>query len=35
MTFVGFVLRLWSKKARSIGLAFAVAVAVMAVVTPM
>jgi putative ABC transport system permease protein len=34
MTFFGFILRnLWSKKARSIGLAFAVAIAVMAVVT--
>ena len=34
MTFFGFILRnLWSRKARSIGLAFAVAIAVMAVVT--
>ncbi len=34
MTFFGLILRnLWSKKARSIGLAFAVAIAVMAVVT--
>jgi len=34
MTFLGFILRnLWSKKARSIGLAFAVAIAVMTVVT--
>jgi putative ABC transport system permease protein len=34
VTFVGLILRnLWSKKARSIGLAFAVAIAVMAVVT--
>ena len=34
MTFFGLIIRnLWSKKARSIGLAFAVAIAVMAVVT--
>ena len=34
MSFFGLVIRnLWSKKARSIGLAFAVAIAVMAVVT--
>src|ERR1035441_5275408 len=34
MTFLDLILRnLWSKKARSIGLAFAVAIAVMAVVT--
>jgi putative ABC transport system permease protein len=34
MTFVGLILRnLWAKKARSLGLAFAVAIAVMAVVT--
>ena len=34
MTFFGLILHnLWSKKARSLGLAFAVAIAVMAVVT--